>query len=94
MPVSAQTTQILADLSRGDRSAASRLMPLIYDELHALAARYMRQERPNHTLQATALVNEAYLRLIDQSRVDWQSRAHFFAVAAEMIRRVLVDHAR
>ena len=94
MPVSAQTTQILADLSRGDRSAASRLMPLIYDELHALAARSMRQERPDHTLQATALVNEAYLRLIDQSRVDWQSRAHFFAVAAEMIRRVLVDHAR
>ena len=94
MPVSVQTTQILVDLGNGDRSAASRLMPLIYDELHALAARYMRQERPDHTLQATALVNEAYLRLIDQSRVDWKSRAHFFAVAAEMIRRVLVDHAR
>ena len=94
MPVSAQTTQILIDLSRGERSAASRLMPLIYDELRGLAARYMQRERPNHTLQPTALVHEAYLRLIDQSRVDWKGRAHFFAVAAEMIRRVLVDHAR
>ncbi len=90
----ADTTQILVDLGNGDRSAAKRLMPLVYDELRGLAARYMQQERADHTLQATAIVNEAYLRLIDQSRVDWKGRAHFFAVAAEMIRRVLVDHAR
>ena len=70
------------------------MMPLVYDELRGLAGRYMQQERADHTLQATAIVNEAYLRLIDQSRVDWKGRAHFFAVAAEMIRRVLVDHAR
>ncbi len=94
MPTSAQTTQILTDLANGDRSAADRLMPLVYDELHALAERYMRRERPGHTLQPTALAHEAYLRLIDQSRVDWKSRAHFFGVAAEMIRRILVDHAR
>ncbi len=94
MPVSEQTTQILVDLGNGDRSAAKRLMPLVYDELRGLARRYMQQERPEHTLQATAIVHEAYLRLIDQSRVDWKGRAHFFAVAAEMIRRVLVDHAR
>ncbi len=94
MPVSEQTTQILVDLGNGDRSAAKRLMPLVYDELRGLAARYMQQERAEHTLQATAIVHEAYLRLIDQSRVDWKGRAHFFAVAAEMIRRVLVDHAR
>ncbi len=69
-------------------------MPLVYDELRGLAQRYMQQERADHTLQATALVNEAYMRLIDQSRVDWKGRAHFFSVAAEMVRRVLVDHAR
>ena len=94
MPTAAQTTQILVDLANGDRSAAERLMPLVYDELRALAERYMQQERSSHTLQATALVHEAYIRLIDQSRVDWKSRDHFFAVAAETIRRVLVDHAR
>ncbi len=94
MPVSEQTTQILVDLGNGDRSAAKRLMPLVYDELRGLAARYMQQERAEHTLQATAIVHEAYLRLIDQSRVDWKGRAHFVAVAAEMIRRVLIDHAR
>ena len=94
MPISTQTTQILIDLSKGEPSAASRLMPLVYDELRSLAARYMEQERPGHTLQATALVNDAYLKLIDQSRVDWKGRAHFFAVAAETIRRILVDHAR
>jgi RNA polymerase sigma factor (TIGR02999 family) len=90
----ADTTQILVDLGNGDRSAAKRLMPLVYDELRGLAQQYMQQERAGHTLQATALVHEAYLRLIDQSRVSWQGRAHFFSVAAEMIRRVLVDHAR
>ena len=94
MAVSAQTTQILIDLSNGEPSAAGRLLPLIYDELRALAGRYMEKERADHTLQATGLVHEAYLKLIDQSRVDWKNRAHFFAVAAEMIRRVLVDHAR
>ncbi|MEE8061176.1 MAG: ECF-type sigma factor, partial [Gemmatimonadales bacterium] len=75
MPVSEQTTQILVDLGNGDRSAAKRLMPLVYDELRGLAGRYMRQERTDHTLQATAIVHEAYLRLIDQSRVDWKGRA-------------------
>jgi RNA polymerase sigma factor (TIGR02999 family) len=69
-------------------------MPLVYDELRALAESYLRQERPNHTLQATALVHEAYLRLIDQRDVRWKNRAHFFAVAAQAIRRILVDHAR
>ena len=82
MAVSAQTTQILIDLSNGEPSAAGRLLPLIYDELRALAGRYMEQERADHTLQATALVHEAYLKLIDQSRVDWKNRAHFFAAAA------------
>ncbi len=94
MAVSAQTTQILIELSNGEPAAAGRLLPLIYDELRTLAGRYMEQERADHTLQATGLVHEAYLKLIDQSRVDWKNRAHFFAVAAEMIRRVLVDHAR
>jgi RNA polymerase sigma-70 factor (ECF subfamily) len=90
----AETTQILLDLGNGDRSAAKRLMPLVYDELHGLAQRYMQQERAGHTFQATAVVHEAYIRLVDQSRVDWKGRAHFFSVAAEMIRRILVDHAR
>ncbi len=94
MATAAKTTQILLALADGDRSAADRLMPLVYDELRALAQHQLQLERPNHTLQATALVNEAYLRLIDQSNVDWKSRAHFFSVAAEMVRRILVDHAR
>jgi RNA polymerase sigma factor (TIGR02999 family) len=94
MGQASQTTQILIDLGRGNRSAADRLLPLVYDELRALAAGYMKGERESHTLQPTALVHEAYLRMIDQSGVDWKNRAHFFAVAAQMIRRVLVDHAR
>ncbi len=94
MAQAADTTQILIDLGNGDRSAANRLMPLVYDELRGLAARYMQREPPGHTLQTTALVHEAYLRLIDQSRVDWKGRAHFCAVAGEMIRRILIDHAR
>src|SRR5580658_6005132 len=90
-----QITQLLATLKDGDRSsAAAKLMPLVYDEFRALAARHLRHERPNHTLQPTALVHEAYLRLIDQTRVDWQGRTHFFAVGAQAIRRILVDHAR
>jgi RNA polymerase sigma factor (TIGR02999 family) len=88
------TTQMLVELSNGDRSAASRLMPAVYDQLRELAARYMAGERQDHTLQPTALVHEAFVRLIDQSGIDWKSRAHFFAIAAEVMRHVLVDHAR
>ena len=88
------TTQLLADLRQGKPEAASKLMPLVYDELRRLARYYLQQERPNHTLQATALVHEAYLKLVGQERVDWQSRAHFLGVAAQMMRRILVDYAR
>jgi RNA polymerase sigma factor (TIGR02999 family) len=87
-------TQILQEVSGGNREAPARLMPLVYDELRRLADHYLRRERPDHTLQPTALVHEAYLRLIDQTRVDWQNRAHFFGVAAQLMRRILVDHAR
>jgi RNA polymerase sigma-70 factor (ECF subfamily) len=87
-------TQILQEVSGGNKEAPARLMPLVYDELRRLADHYLRQERPDHTLQPTALVHEAYLRLIDQTRVDWQNRAHFFGVAAQLMRRILVDHAR
>jgi RNA polymerase sigma factor (TIGR02999 family) len=90
-----EITQLLISLKDGDRaSAAEKLMPLVYDEFRALAARHLRHERANHTLQPTALVHEAYLKLIDQTRVDWQGRTHFFAVGAQAIRRILVDHAR
>lgn len=91
---SADVTQILKRASDGDDSAVNRLMPLVYDELRALAESYLQTERPDHTLQATALVHEAYVRLIKQEDVEWQNRAHFFAVAAQAIRRILVDHAR
>jgi RNA polymerase sigma factor (TIGR02999 family) len=87
-------TELLRAWSQGDGSAFERLVPLVYDELHRLARRYMRQERPDHTLQATSLVNEAYLRLIDVNRVEWRDRAHFLAVAAQMMRRILVESAR
>jgi RNA polymerase sigma factor (TIGR02999 family) len=87
-------TQILQEVSGGNREAPARLMPLVYDELRRLADHYLRRERPDHTLQPTALVHEAYLKLIDQTRVDWQNRAHFFGVAAQLMRRILVDHAR
>jgi RNA polymerase sigma-70 factor, ECF subfamily len=90
-----EITKLLITLKDGDRaSAAAKLMPLVYDEFRALAARHLRHERADHTLQPTALVHEAYLRLIDQTRVDWQGRTHFFAVGAQAIRRILVDHAR
>jgi RNA polymerase sigma factor (TIGR02999 family) len=89
-----QATRLLNAMSHGDRTAAEQVLPLIYDELHALAARQLARERDGHTLQPTALVHEAYLRLIDQTRTSWSSRSHFFAVASEMIRRILVDHAR
>ncbi len=87
-------TQILHDWSSGDAHAAERLMPLVYDELRRLARGFLSRERDSHTLQPTALVNEAYLRLVDQTRVNWQSRAHFYGIASSMMRRVLIDHAR
>jgi RNA polymerase sigma-70 factor (ECF subfamily) len=80
--------------SGGDPSALEKLTPMVYDELHRLARRYMRGERPGHSLQTTALVNEAYTRLVDYKRMQWQNRAHFFAVSAQLMRRILVDHAR
>jgi RNA polymerase sigma factor (TIGR02999 family) len=87
-------TQLLLKWSGGDREALEQLLPLVYRELHQLAERYLRRERSDHTLQATALVHEAYLKLIDQREVKWQNRAHFFGVAAQAMRRILVDHAR
>jgi|SRR5271165_4658 len=85
---------LLESVRKGDADAAFTLMPLLYNELHRLAMHYMRNERPGHTLQATALVNEAYLKLIDQREANWESRAHFIAVAAQVMRNVLIDHAR
>lgn len=87
-------TALLKDWSGGDGAALERLMPLVYGELRRLAASYLRVERKDHTLQPTALVHEAYLRLVDQRSVNWQNRAHFFGIAARMMRRILVDHAR
>ena len=87
-------TQLLVAWGDGDEAARDELMPLVYEELRRLAHRYMGQERKGHTLQTAGLVNEAYLRLIDQSRVHWQNRAHFFGIAAQMMRRILVDYAR
>jgi RNA polymerase sigma-70 factor (ECF subfamily) len=87
-------TQLLLEVSNGDRNAVDLLLPVIYDELRKLAANYLRRERPEHTLQPTALVHEAYLSLVDQTRVNWQNPAHFFGVAAQIMRRLLVDHAR
>ena len=85
---------LLAELSRGKDEAASRLIPLVYSELRKLAAGYMRRERPDHTLQPTALVHEAYMKLLQQRSIEWQSRAHFYGIAAQIMRRILVDHAR
>ncbi|MDX1502500.1 MAG: sigma-70 family RNA polymerase sigma factor [Thermoanaerobaculia bacterium] len=89
-----EVTRLLEDWRRGDEAALAALMSLVHGRLKRLAAAQMRGERPGHTLQPTALVNEAYLRLLGQRRVDWKNRAHFFAVAARMMRRVLLDHAR
>ena len=89
-----EVTQLLLAWSHGDRSALDRLIPLVSTELHRLAHHYMRDERAGHTLQTTALVNEAYVRLVDASRVEWRDRAHFFAVSANLMRRILVDFAR
>ena len=87
-------TGMLKEVKQGDRSAWDRLLPMVYSELRQLAAQFLRLERKDHTLQPTALVHEAFLKLVDQTRVDWQGRAHFFAIAAQSMRRILVDHAR
>src|ERR1700726_1606470 len=93
-PGGEDVTILLAKLTKGNKEAASKLIPMVYDELRRLAGSYMRRERSDHTLQATALVHEAYLKLVEQRSVDWQSRAHFFGIAAQVMRRILVDHAR
>lgn len=93
-PPPREVTQLLIDWSGGDQAAFDKLVPLVYEELRRLAHHYMSREHVGHTLQTTALVNEAYLRLVDQKRVRWQNRAHFFGIAAQMMRRILVDYAR
>src|SRR5882762_6113329 len=87
-------SKLLRAWSDGDQSALARLTPMVYGELRRLARRYMKRERPGHSLQTTALVNEAYMRLVDYERMQWQNRAHFFAVSAQLMRRILVEHAR
>ncbi|MDX6303760.1 MAG: hypothetical protein QOI77_729 [Blastocatellia bacterium] len=89
-----EITQLLADWSNGNQTALDKLYPLVYDELHKMARRYMNREQAGHTLQTTALINEAYVRLVDQKHVHWQNRAHFFAISAQIMRRILIDHAR
>jgi len=89
-----EVTKLLKDWGAGDKSALDKLMPLVHAELHRLARQHMRREKPGHLLQTSALVNEAYMRLVDASQVDWQNRAHFFGVAARLMRRILVDDAR
>jgi RNA polymerase sigma-70 factor (ECF subfamily) len=93
-PSPKEITQLLVAWNSGDKRALDKLMPLIFDELRRLARHYMRGERAGHTLESVALVNEAYLRLIDADNINWQNRAHFFGVAAQMMRNILVDHAR
>lgn len=93
-PPTSQITQLLAKVQQKQPGAEDALLGLVYNELRHIAANYMRRERPGHTLQPTALVHEAYLQLVDQTRVNWQSRAHFFGVASRLMRRILVDHAR
>ena len=92
--LSGEVTRILARVRSGDAQAPERLIEVVYAELRKLAASCMRRERPDHTLQATALVHEAYMRLIGQREVEWQNRAHFFGIAAQVMRRILLDHAR
>ena len=94
MPSTNEVTQLLVAWGNGDQTALDQLMPLVYAELHRLAHRHIKKERPGHTLQTSALLNEAFLRLVDQRDVRWQSRAQFFGIAAQMMRRILVDHAR
>ena len=94
MSTPGEVTQLLIDWSNGSHDALEQLFPLVYEELRRLAHRYMSRERPGHSLQTTAVVHEAYLRLIDQNHVQWQNRAHFFAIAAQMMRRILITHAQ
>ncbi len=89
-----EITQLLAEWSDGNQAALDELYPLVYEELHRLARRYMSRERKGHTLQTTALINEAYVRLVDQRNVQWANRSHFFAISAQIMRRILIDHAR
>lgn len=89
-----QITELLVNWANGDQSALDTLMPVVYAELHRLAHHYMKRERPGHTIQTSALVNEAYLKLIDQRKTRWQNRTQFFAISAQLMRRILVDHAR
>ena len=89
-----QVTRLLNEWNDGDESALEQLMPLVHDELHRLAHQHMRRERPGHILQTSALINEAYLRLVDQPQIRWENRAHFFGIAARLMRRILVDDAR
>jgi RNA polymerase sigma-70 factor, ECF subfamily len=93
-PTPQEISQLLAEWSDGNQAALERLYPLVYEELRRMAHRYMRRERKGHTLQTTALINEAYLRLVEQKDVHWQNRAHFFGISAEIMRRILIDHAR
>ena len=93
-PAQHEITQLLAQWREGNQSALDDLYPLVYDELHRLARRYMSRERKGHTLQTTALINEAYVRLVDQKNVPWANRSHFFAISAQIMRRILIDHAR
>jgi len=93
-PEARDITQILRDWTRGESDAINELMPLVYEELRRQAARHLRRENRDHTLQTTALIHEAYLKLIDQRNVEWQNRLHFFAIASQAMRRILVDHAR
>ena len=93
-PKQHEITQLLAEWSDGNQSALDELYPLVYDELHRLARRYMSRERKGHTLQTTALINEAYVRIVDQKNVHWANRSHFFAISAQIMRRILIDHAR
>jgi len=93
-PSTGQITRLLTNWANGDQTALDELMPLVYEELRTLARHYLRKERAGHTLQTTALVNEAYLRLIKHPKIHWQNRVHFFALSATLMRRILVDHAR
>src|SRR5947199_3880498 len=91
---SPNVTELLRAWTHGEKAALDQLIPVVYDELRRQASRYLRRELPGHTLQTTALVNEAYMRLVDQKNVQWQNRAHFFGISAQLMRRILVDHAR
>ncbi len=93
MPEKPDVTQLLSKAQNGDKAALDKLLPLVYNELRGVAANQLKSERGDHTLQATALVHEAYMRLLEQTQVDWRNRAHFFSIAAEMMRRILVNYA-